>query len=304
MRTILSALVLAVCFLSACGPAAANHPAGDATDPLETKRMEIRHHTEAMQKIQDPTQLQIETQKHFLMTEELLGLMIERQKHAVAYTGAQPQGAAPMGGGMAMEGEDDAMEMAMPSTAPAGGRSPGAAQPQAPAAMGGGMAMEGDDAMEMAMPSAPSAGGMSPGAPHPQGPAAFGGGMKIEGEDAMEMAMPSTPPAGGMTPGAPPPQGAAPMGGGMMGGMMEGEDAMEMGGMGAATADPSATMAAPATAQRIAEREALLREIATHSTQLESITDPESRARETIKHQQMLDRLLGLMMAPPPPGCC
>ena len=214
MRTILFARVLAVCFLLVCGPAAAEQPVSDATAQLEAKRMEILHHTEALQKIQDPALLRSETQKHFLMTEELLGMMIERQNQAVANAAAQPQGKMRAGGGMMMSGED-----------------------------------------------------------------------------AREMGMPQ--PAGGTSPGSPQPQGQAPMGGGMV--MMEGEDAMKMGGMGGASADPSAPMAASTAPQRVAQREALLREITTHSAYLASITDPESRMRETIEHQQMLDRLLELM---------
>jgi len=192
--------------LLALGPWVAPAAAQDAAAPaaltaqIEAKRMEIRHHTELIQGIQDPALLQSETVKHFRMTEQLLALVLEQQKQVLQLAGA-------------------------PSTG----------------AMGG-----------------------------------------MEGEDAMEMPM-GTPPAGT----------AGGMGGGMMGG---GHEMMEMGGMKGGAASDSASMAAAATAaRRIAEREALLKEIDTHLVYLATITDPATRARETVKHQEMFDRLLAMM---------
>lgn len=122
--------------------------------------------------------------------------------------------------------------------------------------------MEGEDAMEM--PSAPPSGGM-------------GGGMMDD--DAMEMPMPSA---------APPSSG--------MGGMGGGHEMMGMGGMkGGAASDPASMTPASAAARRIAEREALLKEIDTHLAYLATVSDPAIRARETVKHQEMLDRLLAMM---------
>ncbi len=135
-----------------------------------------------------------------------------------------------------------------------------AASAPAPGAMGG---MEGEDAMEMPMPSAaPPSGGM-------------GGGMMDD--DAMEMPS-AAPPSSGM------------------GGMGGGHEMMGMGGMkGGAAADPGSMTAASAAARRIAEREALLKEIDTHLAYLATVSDPGTRARETVKHQEMLDRLLAMM---------
>ena len=191
-------------------PAAAQDAAAQAAlaAQIESKRMEIRHHTDLIQGIQDPALLQRETQKHFRMMEQMLALVLEQQKQMLQLASA-------------------------PSTG----------------AMGG---MEGEDAMEM--PSAPTPAGM--------------------------------PPAG--TPGG--------MGGGMMGGMGGGHEMMGMGGMkGGAASDPASMAAASAAALRISEREALLKEIDTHLVYLATITDPATRARETVKHQEMLDRLLDMM---------
>lgn len=227
--------LLALCLWAA--PAAAQDAAAQAalTAQIEAKRMEIRHHTELMQGIQDPTLFQNETQTHFQMVEQMLALVLEQQKQTLQLAGAPATGA--MGG---MEGED-AMEMGMPPTG-------------APGGMAGGMtgAMEGEDAMEM--PSAPA-------------PA-------------------SAPPAGA----------AGGMGGGMMGGMGGGHEMMGMGGMkGGAASDSTPMAAASNAARRIAEREALLQQIDTHLAYLSTISDPATRARETVKHQEMLDRLLASM---------
>ena len=109
------------------------------------------------------------------------------------------------------------------------------------------------------------------------------GGM--EGEHAMEM--PSAPTSSAASPG----RGMG--GGGMMG---SGHEMMGMGGMkGAAASDPAAMTAASAAAQRIAEREALLKEIDVHLAYLGTVSDPTVRARETVRHQEMLDRLLAMM---------
>jgi hypothetical protein len=86
------------------------------------------------------------------------------------------------------------------------------------------------------------------------------------------------------------------MGGGMMGGMGGGHEMMGMGGMkGGAASDPTSMAAAATAANRIAEREALLKQIDTHLVYLATITDPATRTRETVKHQEMLDRLLAMM---------
>jgi len=182
----------------------------ELTAQIEAKRMEIRHHTELIQGIQDPVRLQSETQKHFLMMEEMLGLVLEQQKLTLQLAGT-PISPSPMAGGM-----------------------------------------EGEDAMEM--PSAPT---------------------------------PSGSPAAGVPSG---------MGGGMMGGMGGGHEMMGMGGMkGGAASDPTSMAAAATAANRIAEREALLKQIDTHLVYLATITDPATRTRETVKHQEMLDRLLAMM---------
>ena len=188
-------------------PAAAKDAAAQValTAQIEAKRMEIRHHTELIQGIQDPARLQSETQKHFLMMEEMLALVLEQEKQMLQAAGAPSAGA-----------------------------------------MGG---MEGEDAMEM------------PSAPTPSG----------------------APPASGM-------------GGGMMGGMGGGHEMMGMGGMkGGAASDPNSMAAASTAERRIAEREALLKEIDAHLAYLATITDPATRAGETVKHQEMLDRLLAMM---------
>jgi hypothetical protein len=123
--------------------------------------------------------------------------------------------------------------------------------------------MEGEDAMEMPMPS---------GAP-PSG--AMGGGMMDD--DAMEMPS-AAPPSSGM------------------GGMGGGHEMMGMGGMQAGSGpDPASMTAASAAARQIAEQEALLKEIDTHLAYLATVSDPATRARETVKHQEMLDRLLAMM---------
>lgn len=210
-------------------PAAAQDAAAQAalTARIEAKRMEIRHHTELIQAIRDPVRLQSETQKHFLMIEEMLALVLEQERQAL-------QGAA------------------APSTG----------------AMGG---MEGEDAMEMpsGAPPAGGAAGMTGGMP---------GGV---GDDAMEMTS------------EPQPSGAPPAG---STGGMGGHEMMGMGGMKAgAAADPASMAAASAAARRIAEREALLKEIDSHSAYLATVSDRAIRARETIRHQEMLDRLLELM---------
>lgn len=161
----------------------------------------------------------------------------------------------------AMRGMEGEHAMEMPSAA-----TPSAAPPMG--GMGGGM-MD-DDAMEM--PSAPTQSAAPP----------TGGGMMDD--DAMEM------------PSAPTPN-AAPMGGMGAGGMMGGgHEMMGMGGMkGGAVSNPSTMTAAGAAAQRIAEREALLKEIDVHLAYLGTVSDPVVRTRETIKHQEMLDRLLAVM---------
>lgn len=146
-----------------------------------------------------------------------------------------------------------------------------AASAPATGAMGG---MEGEHAMEM--PSAPTPSGAPP-------TGGMGGGMM--GDDAMEM--PSAPTSSAASPG----RGMG--GGGMMG---SGHEMMGMGGMkGAAASDPAAMTAASAAAQRIAEREALLKEIDVHLAYLGTVSDPTVRARETVRHQEMLDRLLAMM---------
>ena len=106
------------------------HATSDLDAHIAAKRMEIRHHTEQMQTIQDPAALQRETQRHFVMVEQLLAAMLEQQKQGAA---APPSASAmPMEGEMAMPGmgaaapgtqpgmmDDDMMEM------PAGGASSG-----------------------------------------------------------------------------------------------------------------------------------------------------------------------------------
>ncbi len=82
----------------------------------------------------------------------------------------------------------------------------------------------------------------------------------------------------------------------MMGGMRGGHEMMGMGGMkGGAAPDPVSMTGASAAARQIAEREALLKEIDTHSAYLATISDPAIRAREIVKHQEMLDRLVATM---------
>ncbi len=225
---------------------------------IDAKRMEIRHHTEKMQAIKDSAELQRETQKHFRMVEELMGMMIAQQRQSIPAGMSAPSAAMPMEGEMAMPAagsggqpgmmDDDAMEMPMGS--PSGGTPAGG--------MAGGM--EG----EMAMPAPPP-----------------GGQPGMMDDDAMEMPA-AAPPSGGM--------GAGGMGGGMMSGM-HGEHGMGMGATGG-----GAPMAGAAdAAQRIAEREALLAEVTRHSQYIESLTDANARSRELVRHQKMLDQLLELM---------
>lgn len=68
-----------------------------------------------------------------------------------------------------------------------------------------------------------------------------------------------------------------------------------MGSMAGGSEDVASPGTASAAVARIAERGPLLREITTHSLHLEGLADPEELAGETVKHQQMLDRLMGLM---------
>lgn len=232
LRSLRIAAPTVLAFYLWAGPAAAQDAASQAalSAQIDAKRMEIRHHTELMQGIQDPRLFQSETQKHFQMVEQLLALVLEQQRQML-----QLGGAPPMGG------------------------------------------MEGEDAMEMGMPPAGAPSGTTPGGTG----AGMAGGM--EGEDAMEMGMPPAGAAGGM-------------GGGMMGGKRGGHETMGMGGMQGGAAPDSASMgAASSAARRIAEREALLAQIDTHLAYLSTISDPATRARETVKHQQMLDQLLASM---------
>lgn len=199
---------------------------------IEAQREEIRRHTEAMEAIDDPEVLQLEMQRHFRMTEELLGWVVEHQKRRLADAGP-----------------DQA------STAPTGGQVDPSATSMAPGMGMGGCKGEGCGK------------GMDTG----------GKGMEMSGKGM-----------GGMGHG----------GGSMKGGKGE-HGGGEHGGHGmgsmASSSEPPSVAGASAAAARIAEREALLREITTHSLYLEGVTDPEMRARETLKHQRMLDRLMGLM---------
>lgn len=179
---------------------------------IEAKREEIRRHTAAMEAIDDSEALQQEMQKHFRMTEELLGWVVEHQKQRLA-------GDAPPA-----------------QTAP-------------------------DE-------SAPTSGGM---------------GHERMGQNTGSKA--------GMGHGKKGKSSAMAMGG------MKKEDNGKHGGMsmGGAADSSAPTSGASAAAARIAERESLLQEITTHSLYLEGLTDSRERARETVKHQQMHDRLMTLM---------
>lgn len=230
-------VLAALGLLVQAGPAAPQESAyhDEMAAKIESKREEIRRHTEAMEAIDDPAALQREMQSHFRMTEELLGWVLEHQKQRLANAGPTET-----------------------STAPAAGQVDQSTTSMAPGMGMGGCKGEGcGKGMEM-------------------GGKGMGKGMDMSGKGM-----------GGMGHG------------GTMKGGMEEHGGGEHGGHGmgsmASPSEPSGVAGASAAAARIAEREALLREITTHSLYLEGVVDPEERARETLKHQQMLDRLMGLM---------
>lgn len=91
---------------------------------IEARRMEIRHHTEVLESIDDPDMLQREMQVHFLMTEELLAWIGEHQSHRLAAETAATQNEAAaeavsegaaggMGRKMGMKGMDRGKKMGM-----------------------------------------------------------------------------------------------------------------------------------------------------------------------------------------------
>lgn len=157
-RHCLLAVLLGISLTALSATAQAPHAATDPASAIGAKRMEIRHHTERMQAITDSAELQRETQKHFAMVEELMGLMLAEQRQALG--GASGASSMPMEGEMAMPApggqpgmmDDDAMEM------PMGGASGGGMGGSMPSGQGGMM----DDAMEMPPPSS-AGGGMSGG---------------------------------------------------------------------------------------------------------------------------------------------
>jgi len=164
---IVATAMFSLCLWSWSAAAQPAHGPADTASMIEAKRMEIWHHTEKLQGIKDSAQLQRETEKHFVMVEELMGLMLAQQRDALAAPSsapmmmegemAMPAPSAPMAGGM----QDDAMEMPGAS-APGGG-------------MGGGMSggMEGE--MPMPGPAQSGMGGGMMGGMHGEHGGAMGG---------------------------------------------------------------------------------------------------------------------------------
>ena len=98
-RTLISGLLVMGLLAPTSGWSQVQDPLQDVEKRLTEKRTAAETHRKQMEDIKDPDKLSTEMRRHFQMTEEVLALMLERQKllKAQAPTSGMPSG---QGGGM------------------------------------------------------------------------------------------------------------------------------------------------------------------------------------------------------------